>query len=205
MPKGVAKGILVLKNGGVIVFPTETAYGLGCDACLSHAVEKVAHIKGRDVWKTPPLIAADLAMVERYVVLSDRLRRLAKRFWPGPLTIVAPVKEGTDLSPLVIREGTVAIRVSADPTARALSRAIGAPLVATSANSSGQDTCYRLEDVRAQLGTQLPQPDFFVDGNALEVRPTSTIICEKDGEIVVIRQGNIDVCSEPKNHSDKIG
>lgn len=205
MLKGLKTASSVLKSGGVIVFPTETAYGIGCDARDSHAVEKVVHIKGRELWKTPPLIAADLEMVLQHVVLSEVEQKLAKQYWPGPLTIVAKVRPISDLSEHVIRDGTIAIRVSSDANARKLSKDLGAPIVATSANVAGEPSCYRIEDVRAQLGTQLPQPDFFLDGGALEVRPASTIVKEENGKIVVIRQGSIDVCNEQKNLTDKIG
>ena len=204
MARGVSTAISVLKNGGVVVFGTETAYGIGCDARVDHAVEKLMQIKGRDLWKTPPLIAADLAMVEEHAELSEMLRELAKRFWPGPLTMVVPVRSGSHLSPHVIRDGTVAIRVSSNLIARQLSKALIAPVVATSANVAGEENCYRIEDVRAQLGTQLPQPDFFLDGGVLEACLPSTIIKEQDGEIIVIRQGEI-VCNAQKNTSDRIG
>jgi len=205
MTKGVEKAILVLKSGGVVVFGTETAYAIGCDARDDHAVEKIMQIKGREAWKTPALIAADCEMVEREVQMSEKMRDLVKQFWPGPLTIVALVRAGSTLSPLVVREGTVAIRVSSDSTARKLSKALNAPVVSTSANVSGEASCYSLEDVRSQLGTQLPQPDFFIDVGSLPVRPASTIIKEENGEFIVIRKGQVDLCNVQKNSLDKIG
>lgn len=191
MLKGLTTAISVLKNGGVIVFPTETAYAIGCDARNWHAVEKIMHIKQREMWKTPPLIAVDLAMVERYCELSEPLRDLVQRFWPGPLTMIVPIRPSQDLSDLVIRNGTIAIRVSSDPTARKLSKELGAPIVSTSANIAGEPSCYRIEDVRTQFGSQLPQPDFFLDGGVLEHRPASTIVKEEDGKMIVIRKGTI--------------
>jgi len=185
--------ISVLKNGGVVVYPTETAYAIGCDARDSHAIEKVMAIKGRDLWKTYAVIAGDLAMVEREVELSEQLRDLAKTYWPGPLTIVAHIRSSSLLSPLVLQDNTLAVRVSSDEMARTLSKALNAPIVSTSANLSGMPACYTLTEVRTQLGTQLPQPDFFLDGGPRTPRPVSTIVKEEDGNIVVLRQGEIEV------------
>ncbi len=205
MMSDLETAISVLKNGGVVVFPTETAYAIGCDARDSQAVEKVMAIKGRDCWKTPPVIAADLKMVEQEVELTDTLRELADQFWPGPLTIVAHIRSSSLVSPLVLRENTIAIRVSSDEIARELSKAINAPIVSTSANLCGGPNCYRIEEVQAQLGTQLPQPDYFLDGGLREARPASTIVKEENGEIVVLRQGSIDICNEQRNRLDRTG
>ena len=189
----IVEAIGVLKNSGVIVFPTETAYGLGADATNPRAVARLMAIKGREGWKTPPLIAATQDMVERSVVLSDRLQAYAHHYWPGPLTIVAPMKQDTALCAEVIRENTVAIRVSSHPTARRLSEALGVPLVATSANVAGQPTCFTIADVHAQFDTNLLQPDLYLDVGPLEDRGLSTIISEQDGQMIVIRKGVIDI------------
>ncbi|MEK7615442.1 MAG: Sua5/YciO/YrdC/YwlC family protein, partial [Patescibacteria group bacterium] len=142
--------------------------------------------------KTPPLIAANLAMVEKQVVLSDRLREFAHLFWPGPLTIVAPIKEGSSLSPAVVREdGTVAIRVTSHLVARTLSEELNVPLVATSANVAGEETCYDITHVQNQFQTRHLQPDFYLDDGVLEKRLPSTIVAEKEGKIVVLRQGEL--------------
>lgn len=181
----------MLKEGGMVVFPTETAYGLGVDATNERAVERLMAVKGREGWKTPPLIAADRQMVERFVVLSPVLERLADQFWPGALTIVAPAKQG--LVRGVVREGTVAIRVSSHPVARALSRELGAPIVATSANVAGKPTCYDVESVKRQFTSHLLQPDYYLDVEPLEHHRPSTIVAEQDDHLIVLRQGEIEI------------
>ena len=204
----IQQALVVLRNGGTVVFPTETAYGIGADATNTRAVERVAAIKGRDAAKTMPLIVADLKMAERYMELSDRLRALAMDFWPGPLTIVGKAKprgagslpagrhgasggNGTDLSPSVMREnGTIALRVSSHPVAAALTKALGVPLVATSANRAGESSCFSVEAARQQLDSQHLQPDLYLDGGVLPRSKPSTIIKQVGREIEVVRQGS---------------
>lgn len=175
------------------MFATETSYGLGADATNTRAVARLMAIKGREGWKTPPLVAADVSMVRTYVFLSKQLQMLANKFWPGPLTIVALVRPESRLCPDVIREGTVAIRVSSHTTARALSAGLGAPIVATSANRTGQESCYDIAYVHAQFDACLLQPDFYFDEGPLPHRSASTIVTEQDGVLVVLRKGEIDI------------
>ncbi|MCX6715179.1 MAG: L-threonylcarbamoyladenylate synthase [Candidatus Uhrbacteria bacterium] len=185
------RAIVVLKTGGVIVLPTETAYGLAADATNAEALDRVIAIKGRDAGKTPPLIVATIEMAEYYMVLPPLLRALADRYWPGPLTIVGKAK-GTGLSKQVIHEdGTIAVRVSSHPIARQLSLQLGLPIVATSANLSGESACYSAEDVRKQFEHQRIQPDFYVDMGIIPFELPSTLVKEEEGKIVVLRQGSI--------------
>ena len=187
--------------GGVVVFPTETAYGLAADVMNPRAVHKVMLIKGRDR-KTMPLIASSFAMATRNVYLSPMTRELAKKYWPGPLTIVAPAKAKkrkhpvslTKIHPDVVREdGTAAIRVTSHPIAAALARRLGNPIVATSANLAGKPACYTLSEFQKQMKGRRYQPDYLIDAGRLKKRPTSTIIKEDDGVIVILRQGEIKI------------
>lgn len=182
----------VLKKGGVVMFPTETAYGLAADATNDAAVERVQAIKGRSAWKTPPLIVADRKMAEHYGLLTPILARLADKYWPGPLTIVVTIKKSeNNLSKFVIRDETIALRVSSHLIASALSHGLGVPIVATSANITGEDECYRVEDVKAQFSQRSVQPDFYLDVGLLEHNPPSTIVREANGTIEVLRQGGV--------------
>jgi len=187
------KAVEVIKNGGVIVFPTETAYGIAADATNSRAVEKVMAIKGRSTAKAPPLIVADLKMAGNYALLSPIFDQLISSLWPGPLTIVSTIRKESTLSPLVVQDNTIAIRVSSHPIARALSQELNVPIVATSANLAGESACYDIESVKKQFNTQLLQPDLYLDGGVLPIRQPSTIIAEKDGRIIVLRQGEIEI------------
>jgi len=186
----IREAINVLKRGGVVVFPTETAYGLAADATNTKAVAKIYQIKGREAGKSLPLIASDQKMAERYVRLSPAMKKLAKIHWPGPLTIVSPPnkgKSGGGLARRVVRDGTIAIRVADHAIARALAKGLGEPITATSANLSGQPTCYSARAVHKQGVVA----DFVIDIGALPRRKPSTIVAEKEGEIVVLRKGPI--------------
>lgn len=187
------KAIKILKNGGVVVFPTETAYGLAADATNKKAVRRIFSIKGRKKEKTFPLIVANQTMAEHYIILSPVFKKIVKKYWPGPLTVVAPIpKSQTNLLPFgVIRNGTIAVRVSSHPIAQALSRGLGLPIVSTSANFSDQPICYSVRAVKKQFVGQKRQPDFYLDIGRLPKRKPSTIIFEKKGQAIVLRQGTI--------------
>ena len=189
----IRKAVEMLRNGGVVVFPTETAYGIAADATNSRAVEKVMAIKGRVAGKAPPLIVADLKMAEKHALLSPIFDQLISKLWPGPLTIVSPIRKESTLSPLVVQDNTIAVRVSSHPIAHALSQALGVPIVATSANLAGEPACYDIESIKKQFNFQLLQPDLYLDDGVLPMRQPSTIIAEKNGRIVVLRQGEIEI------------
>lgn len=185
--------IAVLKKGGVVVFPTETAYGLAADARNAEAVERVFKIKGRSEGKSLPLIASDRAMVERVAGIPSGLVRFADQHWPGPLTLVLSIV-GDGLVPGVIKNGEIAIRVSSHPVATALSRGLGAPIVSTSANRSGQPACYSINDVKSQFDNQESQPDLYLDGGLLTPELPSTIVSLDDyGYPEILRQGAIEI------------
>ncbi len=181
----VKEAVAVLKKGGVVVFPTETAYGLAADPENRRAVKRIYHIKGREAGKKLPLIAADAGMAIVYAKVSPLLAKLARKHWPGPLTVVGK---------------RAAVRVSSHPVARALSRGLGRPIISTSANVSGQPTCYSVKSFLKQLSlrgvrsndrTTKQSPDFIIDVGALPRRKPSTIVTERKGQITILRQGSI--------------
>ncbi|MBI2474976.1 threonylcarbamoyl-AMP synthase [Candidatus Uhrbacteria bacterium] len=189
----IRKAVVILRKGGVVVFPTETAYGIAADATNTRAVEKVMAIKGRATGKAPPLIVADLKMAEKHALLSPIFDQLISSFWPGPLTIVSPIRKESTLSSLVVQDNTIAVRVSSHPIAQALSQLLNVPIVATSANLAGESPCYDIESVKRQFKSQLLLPDLYLDGGVLPIRQPSTIITEKNGRTVVLRQGEITI------------
>lgn len=187
------RAVKILRAGGVVVFPTETAYGLAVDATNIKAIRRVSKIKDRVPAKTFPLIAADQKMVEKYAVLSPLMKVLVKDNWPGALTVVVSARSGRLKEFALIRSGTLAVRVSSHPIARELSRRLGRPIISTSANLSGQPTCYSVSAVKKQLAGRKSQPDFYLDIGRLPRRQLSTIIEEKDGRIVVLRPGSVKI------------
>ncbi|MFA6604006.1 MAG: L-threonylcarbamoyladenylate synthase [Patescibacteria group bacterium] len=187
----LSEAVRVLRSGRVVVFPTETAYGLAADPFSREAVAAIYAIKGRTNDKKLPLIAADLRQAAAVVRLIGPARRLALRHWPGALTIVAPVRSGRRPVGAGARGATVAVRVPALAWARALAREFGAPLTSTSANLSGQPACYSPREVRKQLVARRRQPELFLNAGALPRRPPSTIVKIVKGQVVILRPGSI--------------
>ena len=182
----------ILRAGGIIIYPTDTAYALGCDATNETAVAKIFQIKGRAKTKTLSLIAADRAMAEEWLEFSDTARALADKYWPGPLGLILPVKKN-GLAAAVIQDGCAGVRVPANAIARELSRLAGVPLVATSANASGSGPKFTLAAVRASLGDKLALIDKEIDGGELTVGAVSTMVKVCDNKVEIIRQGAIKI------------
>ncbi|MBM3532759.1 MAG: threonylcarbamoyl-AMP synthase [Alphaproteobacteria bacterium] len=178
-----------LAAGRLVAFPTETVYGLGADATSDEAVARVYEAKGRPVFN--PLIAhvPDLAAAERLVVFTDSARRLARAFWPGPLTLVLPRAADCPVS-LLASAGldTLAVRVPDHPLALSLLRAVGRPLVAPSANPSGQLSPTTAQHVREALGGKV---SVVLDGGPCRVGIESTVVDLSGERPVLLRPGGV--------------
>ena len=186
----LARAATLLQGGDLVAFPTETVYGLGADARNGSAVARIYETKGRPSFN--PLIAhvADVGAAQRYVMWSDTAEALARAFWPGPLTLVLPLRAGHGISGLVTAGlETLAVRVPAHGTAQALLRAFDGPLAAPSANPSGRISPTRAEHVMAGLGGRIAA---VVDDGACSVGVESTII-GLDGTPTLLRPGGLSV------------
>ena len=188
LDQAVAAVAAVLRAGGIVAYPTETFYGLGALACDAAAVARLAAAKGRPDGKPLPLVAADLAQVAQVALPLDPIaRRLAAAFWPGPLTLVVPAREG--LAPeIAAGTGTVAIRVPGSATARDLARAAGGPLVSTSANLSGEPPVTAAAALSPALRASL---DAVLDGGTTPGGLASTIVALARGELTLLREGPV--------------
>lgn len=191
----LAKAAAVLKAGGLVVYPTETAYALGCDLRNAKAAAHLFSVKKRDARKPLPAIVATSAAAARAVKLDRYARALARAFWPGSLTLVLPLKShrvrffaGAKKTSKDGRVGEAAIRVSPHPWAAALSRALDGPIASTSANRSGKGTAYDAPSVLRDLGTL---PDLVLDAGPLKRTPTSTIARVHGGAVEILREGQI--------------
>ncbi|WP_068305805.1 L-threonylcarbamoyladenylate synthase [Pararhodobacter sp. CCB-MM2] len=186
---GLTEACALLRAGGLVSMPTETVYGLAGDATNDRAVAGIFEAKGRPRFN--PLIAhfADRSRVEDFAVLTPLARRLADAFWPGPMTLVLPLKGG--LSPLVTAGlETVAVRLPAHPVARALLAEFGGPLAAPSANPSGRISPVTAAHVLDGLSGRI---DAVIDGGACAVGLESTIL-DATGEVpVLLRAGGLSV------------
>ncbi len=183
----IGRAIAVLKRGGLVVYPTETAYALGGDATNADAVKKIFAAKKRDPSKPLPLIVHDDTTANRSVLVDSFSRVLMNAFWPGPLTLIVKAKNSS-MNGVASRTGEVAVRVSPHPVARALAKALGRPIVSTSANRSGGGTHYRIAGALADLGTL---PDLVLDAGPLPPRPPSTIVRCRAGRCDILRSGPI--------------
>ncbi len=184
--------VTALKEGKTIVYPTETCYGLGCDATNAEAVEKVFSIKQREEHKSVLIVVSDIEMAKRYVSWSPKIQELADKFWPGPLTIVADLVNGHDLAPGVIRgDGTIAFRVTEHSLVQELCQKLDQPIVSTSANIAGHESPYNIGAVLSMFTNQTAQPDIIIDGGELPFQSPSTIIRVMGDTIEVLRQGGI--------------
>jgi L-threonylcarbamoyladenylate synthase len=178
-----------LAAGGLVILPTETVYGLAADAANPEAVARIFEAKGRPRFN--PLIAhvADAAQAGRIAVLDDRARQLAEAFWPGPLTLVAPVRDGDAVCDLA-RAGldSVAVRVPGHARARAVISAFGGPVVAPSANRSGRPSPTTYADALEETGVFAAAG---LDGGACTVGLESTVVSLLGDRPAILRPGAI--------------
>lgn len=185
---GLARAAEIWRAGGVTAFPTETVYGLGGDARNDRAVARIFEAKERPRFNPLIVHVPDVDAARALVRWSDAADRLAGAFWPGPLTLVLPLRAGHGLSPLVTAElPTLAVRVPAHPVARALLEAFGGPVAAPSANPSGRISPTTAAHVQAGLGGRI---EAIVDGGACDVGLESTIV-GLSGAPVLLRPGGL--------------
>jgi L-threonylcarbamoyladenylate synthase len=171
----------------VVALPTESTYGLAVDARSADALERLFALKGREPGKPPPLIVADLKMVDMLAALVPaRAERLMARHWPGPLTLVLPARPGLPEA-LTSRAG-VGMRRSSHPLAEAVCTAFGGPITASSANRSGEPPATTGAAVRAIFPTIE-----ILDGGATAGGPPSTVVAiDEAGRLTVLRAGALD-------------
>ena len=182
----IAEAVDALRAGRVVAFPTDTLYGLAVDPRRPDAVERLFRLKGRDSRTAVPLVAATLEQAMLVANFTERERRAAAAFWPGPLTIVAPANSA--VTPEARGgQGTVAIRVPAHEIARALAREFEFPITATSANRSGQPAADSADSVAAVL----PDVDVLIDGGRAPGGAPSTIISFDDMRPILLREGAV--------------
>lgn len=190
--KEATRGIAAeaIARGGVIAFRTDTFYGLGADPLNPAAVTRIKELKGRDENKPILLLLADASFADRFIAeRSEAFEEIARRHWPGPLTIVGPAV--SDL-PAVITAGTgtVGVRVPADESVRELVRQCGGALTATSANPSGSEPARSALQVLDYFGDQL---DLIIDGGEVVALEPSTVVDATVSQVRVIREGAVKI------------
>jgi L-threonylcarbamoyladenylate synthase len=183
--------VAALAAGELVVFPTESFYGLGADALSDAAVSRLVEVRGREAGKPILVLLADVAMAAAVAgEFSPPAQRLAARFWPGPLTLVLPARAGLPAA-LTAGGGTVGVRVSGHAAARALPARLGRPVTAPSANPPGAAAPRRLDDARTYFGSRVA---CYVEGGALP-GVASTVAAVEAGGVRILRPGPIDEAS----------
>lgn len=201
LEKQICTAAKIIKSGGIVAFPTETVYGLGADAFNAKAVEKIFKIKNRPFFD--PLIV-HICKKEQikylYRRVDKRIERLIKKFWPGPLTIVA--KKNFKL-PDIVTAGldTVAVRMPANEITLEFIKQCGVPIAAPSANKFGRLSPTTARHVKKQFGKSI---DFIIDGGRCSVGLESTIIDLSSKKILVLRSGVITIEDIEKEIGERV-
>lgn len=175
------QALQVLHAGGVIAHATETCYGFACDAFSRRALARLYKIKKMPRNKPVSLLVADIKMAKKYAVFSPLAKKLAKQYWPGPLTLVLKRKKTL---PDFLNPGirTVGMRIPANAFSRKLVQAFGRPITTTSANISGQPSPYSVSAIE--------KPDLILNSGRLKKNPPSTILDLSGQKPRVLRQGS---------------
>ena len=184
--------VALLREGGVLVFPTETSYGIGCDATNAVAVAKVFAAKNRADGKGTPMLVASIEHACRYVDFSQTAQRLAETYWPGALNLVLPAKLGVHTAQCQT-DGTQSVRVSSHLFIQNLFQQFDRPLVATSANPSGSEALYDVLNIEQTFGDRATYINGVVDIGLLPFVPASTTVRVTGDRVELLRQGSIKV------------
>ncbi len=188
-PEAIALATSVLRQGGLVVFPTDTVYGVGAAVDRPDAVARIYRVKGRPLDRPIPVLISSVDQIERLAArVDERVRRLAEAFWPGALTIVVPAQDW--LPEEIVREtGAVGLRMPDHPVALAIIEAAGGALATTSANRSGEKEACTAEEALEALGDRV---ELIIDGGRTPGGVPSTVVAVTNSELQVLRVGALD-------------
>src|SRR3990172_3320178 len=184
----IRRAAYVLSQGGVIVYPTDTVYGIGCDITKKNAIERIVQIKARTLKKPFSFTCSDLKHISHYAEVTDSNYRILKRFLPGPYTFILPA---TKYVPQLLRakQKTVGIRIPDHPVTLALVQELGNPLLSTSANLTGDDVITDPDEIERVFGKLV---DMILQCGMLSNTPSS-VVSLADNKVEVLRKGTGDV------------
>lgn len=188
-PKNIELAAVLIRDGKLVALPTETVYGLAADATNDKAVAEIYALKGRPQFNPLIIHVADIAMAKHEVEWNEKAEALARKFWPGALTLVLPRAQTSRVSLLASAGGdTLAVRCPAHEAAQAVIRAAGVPLAAPSANRSGRVSPTTVQHVHGEFGDGLA---LILDGGACGIGVESTVIDLTGKEPLLLRPGGI--------------
>ena len=180
---GIKKVVEIFKNGGVIVFPTDTVYGIGCNPYDANAVKKIYEIKSREKIKSLPVLASSIQIVKQISIIDEFTENIIKKYWPGPLTLILKLKD-KNLKKSLNLEDKIAVRIpNSECTLKLLNKCN--LLVGTSANVSGDSSFTDPQECMKNVKNY----DVFVDGGTITSKGESTIIEIENEKIRIIREG----------------
>jgi len=183
--KVLKKAVKIMKGGGLIIYPTETCYGIGTDATNPKSIEKIYEIKGREHTKPIPVLVSNINMIKRYGVTTKRVEFLVKKFMPGPLSLV--IKKKRPISD-VNQEG-ISFRISSHPVASELVKLLGKPMTTTSANISSQPSIYEIKKIIENFEDIV---NMIIDcGDLPRNEPSTCIDMTDEDNVKIIREGPI--------------
>ncbi len=182
---GINLALKKVKEGGVIIFPTDTVYGIGCDPFNKDAVDRIYELKGRDRTKRLPVLGYSKKIISDIAIFDQFSERLADRFWPGPLTLILDVKN-KQISESLGLNGKIAVRVPNHPCILSLLRECKL-IVGTSANYSGSPSFYDSKQITKQLSGY----DLLLDGGIISDKGESTIVEVVEDKFRILREGKI--------------
>lgn len=186
------EAIAILKKGGVGIFPTDTAFALGCRIDDAKAVERLFGLKERSQYKASPVLVDSIEMAQEYLLpFSDKIvEKFFKQYWPGALTVILPSRV-EKVSPVVTGGGrTLGVRMPNHDDALTMISDIGVPLLGTSANLAGGKTPFYLEDINLELGESV---DFIMEGMCGEIEQVSTVVDVSQKPWRVVREGGVKI------------
>jgi len=181
--EGIRKSVEIIENGGVIIFPTDTVYGIGCDPYDANAVKKIYEIKSREKIKSLPVLASSIEIVKQISIIDEFTEKIIKKYWPGPLTLILKLKD-KNLKESLNLEDKIAVRIPNSVCTLKLLNKCNL-LVGTSANVSGDSSFTDPQECMKNVKNY----DIFVDGGTITSKGESTIIEIENEKIHVIREG----------------
>lgn len=191
MNKQIQKAAEVLNNGGIIIFPTDTAYGIGCRIDNKEAIEKLFKIRNRPANQPTPVLISDLEMAKKYLkeIPKNVEDQLMNKFWPGGLTVILESK--LSHVPVLVRGGkkSLGVRIPDHKDVRTLIKLVGVPILGPSANFHGDVTPYKLKDVSKEL---VGLVDYVLEGECFLNEPSTVIDCTKN-PWRVLRMGAVNI------------
>lgn len=193
-PDNLSEAVMALQNGQTVVFPTETSYGLGCDASNQNAVDQIFKIKGRKSDKPLLVVVPNIEMAKKYLIWNEQLEDLANKFWPGALTVVGEFNKKESLGVgVVAADNTIAVRVTNRLILKFLAIELGKPVVATSANLSDTGDVYNSKQIVSMFSDKTEKPDIIVDAGELPSNPPTTIVSVVNNNLQILRQGQVKI------------